>query len=253
MGQGDGIFIRMDDGTKILVDGGSSDNSGIYEYTLEPFLLSKGIDVIDYAIVTHCDNDHISGLTELMENEVIHINNFCMPSTALVDDAYTSLWNTALSYADNVQIIYAGMELVGGDTVITCIHPQYGYQCSERNDYSTTLVVENNDFSALLTGDISSVQEKELLQTIAVYAPFDVLKAAHHGSGYSSSEEFLEYVSPDFAVISCGVDNSYGHPHEETLQRLEAVGTSVYRTDRCGAVIIEIDKDDVRIRGYLCP
>ncbi len=245
VGQGDGIFIRMANGKNVLIDGGSSDNSGLYQYTLEPFLLSKAVDQIDYAIVTHCDNDHISGLKELMENGSIHINNFYMPSTTLVDDAYTSLWNTALEYADNTELIYAGTELTGGDTMITCIHPSYNYQCSERNDYSTTLVVENKGFTALLTGDISASQETELIETVRKYAPFDVLKAAHHGSDTSSSHEFLKAVNPGLAVISCGLNNSYGHPSEQTLSRLENLDIPYLTTMEHGAVII-------RTKGQVC-
>lgn len=76
VGQGDGIFVRMEDGTTILVDSGSTDNSRLYEYTLEPFLLSRGVDELDYVIVTHCDNDHISALKALLNESVIHVTNF---------------------------------------------------------------------------------------------------------------------------------------------------------------------------------
>ena len=78
-----------------------------------------------------------------------------------------------------------------------------------------------------------------------------ILKVAHHGSRNSTSSEFLEQIQPKVAIISCGENNTYGHPHEETLERLEAVGTSAYRTDQCGAVIVETKNDDVRLRGYV--
>ena len=77
------------------MDSGSTDNSRLYEYTLEPFLLSRGVDELDYVIVTHCDNDHISALKALLNESVIHVTNFCMPSTTCIDDAYEDLWELA--------------------------------------------------------------------------------------------------------------------------------------------------------------
>lgn len=239
VGQGDGIFIRMDDGTNVLIDGGSTDNSGLYEYTLEPFLLSKSADVIDFAIVTHCDDDHISGLKELLENGTIHVRNVCMPSTTLADEAYMSLWNTALECADNVKLIYDGTCLTGGDTSIICIHPDYNYACDEPNDYSTVLVVSDNDFSALLTGDINAEQEKELTETVGNFAPFNVFKAAHHGSGYSNSLEFVMAAAPEAVVVSCGKNNIYGHPHQEAVDNFLQAGAVIYRTDEDGAVVFK--------------
>lgn len=251
VGQGDGIFIRMADGTTMLVDGGSTDNSKLYEYTLEPFLLSQGVDTLDYVIVTHCDNDHISGLKSMLGESVINVVNFCMPSTTCTDEAYTALWELAQEYAQNTVEIYAGMRIGNEDSSVTCIHPSYKYDCSDRNDYSTTLIVQNDDFKALLTGDISSVQEKEITGIVRAYGPFDILKAAHHGSKYSSSEEFLDAAKPGTCVISCGTDNSYGHPHTETIERLENIKADIRRTDEEGAVTVVIKDGRVRISGYL--
>lgn len=250
VGQGDGIFIRMEDGTTILVDSGSTDNSRLYEYTLEPFLLSRGVDELDYVIVTHCDNDHISALKALLNESVIHVTNFCMPSTTCIDDAYEDLWELASESASNIMEIYAGMCIQTADGTVTCIHPSYQYKCDDRNDYSTTLVVQYGEFTALLTGDISSEQEKEILPYVQPYAPFDLLKAAHHGSKYSSCTEFLDEVSPLACIISCGIDNSYGHPHTETMDRINAAGSEIYRTDEIGAVLVNLRDGKVNINGY---
>lgn len=250
VGQGDGIFIRMEDGTTILVDGGSTDNSGLYEYTLEPFLLSRGVDTLDYVIVTHCDNDHISAVKQLLNESVINVTNFCMPSTTCIDDAYENLWELASESASNIMEIYAGMSIQTAGGAVTCIHPSYQYKCDDRNDYSTTLVVQYGEFSALLTGDISSEQEKEILPQVQSFAPFDLLKAAHHGSKYSSCTEFLDEVSPSACVISCGVDNSYGHPHVEALDRIDAADAVTYRTDESGAVFVTVRNGKMNIHGY---
>ena len=242
--------VRMEDGTTILVDSGSTDNSRLYEYTLEPFLLSRGVDELDYVIVTHCDNDHISALKALLNESVIHVTNFCMPSTTCIDDAYEDLWELASESASNIMEIYAGMRIQTADGTVTCIHPSYQYKCDDRNDYSTTLVVQYGEFTALLTGDISSEQEKEILPYVQPYAPFDLLKAAHHGSKYSSCTEFLDEVSPLACIISCGIDNSYGHPHTETMDRINAAGSEIYRTDEIGAVLVNLRDGKVNINGY---
>jgi len=173
-----------------------------------------------------------------------------MPSTTCIDDAYEDLWELASESASNIMEIYAGMRIQTADGTVTCIHPSYQYKCDDRNDYSTTLVVQYGEFTALLTGDISSEQEKEILPYVQPYAPFDLLKAAHHGSKYSSCTEFLDEVSPLACIISCGIDNSYGHPHTETMDRINAAGSEIYRTDEIGAVLVNLRDGKVNINGY---
>ena len=112
------------------------------------------------------------------------------------------------------------------------------------------MVVQYGEFTALLTGDISSEQEKEILPYVQPYAPFDLLKAAHHGSKYSSCTEFLDEVLPLACIISCGIDNSYGHPHTETMDRINAAGSKIYRTDEIGAVLVNLRDGKVNISGY---
>lgn len=237
VGQGDGIFIRSGNGVTFLVDGGSSDKTSLYEYTLEPFLMSKGVAKLDYVIVTHCDNDHISGLKALLENGKIKVSTVYMPDIGFSDDAYGGLWETAEKSGARVSTIYSGMRLTAGSTELTCLHPGQGDTSGERNGSSTVLVVQNKDFRMLLTGDIGEEQEKTLCEAVSEFAPFDVLKAAHHGSKFSNSEEFIFAAKPENIVISCGQDNRYGHPHEEALERMRDFGVIIYRTDEQGAVV----------------
>lgn len=237
VGQGDGIFIRGGNGAAFLVDGGSSDKKKLYEYTLEPFLMSKGVAKLDYAIVTHCDSDHVSGLFDLLRKGKISVDTVYMPASPVHDEAYDALWKTAEEAGAKVRTIYCGMRLTAGSTEITCIYPEQGGSDTERNGNSTVLAVENNGFSMLLTGDIGKEQEKELCGAVSRFAPFDVLKSAHHGSGNSNSSEFIMAASPGSIVISCGEDNRYGHPHEEALERMGEFGAVIYRTDKQGAVV----------------
>ncbi len=251
VGQGDGIFIRASNQSTYLVDCGSSDKNGLYEYTLEPFLLYEGVAELDGIVVSHCDNDHISGIGELLCSGKIKVRAVYMPYIANPDEAYYALWQMAEKAGADVKYIYEGMKITEGQTEITCIHPSYNYRCEGRNGYSTTLVVQYNDFSMLLTGDIGSEQEKIICDKVRKYAPFDVLKVAHHGSEESNTPEFLRAVSPLQAVISCGKNNSYGHPHEETIKRLEATGCNILRTDELGAVIFTVSPSgEVEKEGY---
>lgn len=234
VGQGDCIFIRSGE-CAILVDGGSSDEKLLYEYTLEPFLLSQGVSKLDYAIVTHPDTDHISGLKALFKEDVIEVETLLMPEIQN-DDAYTELYNLAKNAGANVQNIHSNMILETQGMTVKCIHPEENFIATDRNDYSTVLGIEYQDFSMLLTGDISTQVENKILKEIEVFRNVDVLKAAHHGSKYSNSSEFLEKLNPKIVVVSCGENNDYGHPHIEAVNRFEAVGADVRITAEEGCV-----------------
>lgn len=238
VGQGDGIFIKTPKGTTFLVDGGSSSKSNLYDYTLRPFLLSGGVASLDYVIITHCDSDHVSGIKAMITSDDIQIKTILLPSTTLMDEEYEELVKLALSDGIEVSYIYTGMSFNEGDFSISCLHPSYQFETQERNAYSTTLLVSYKDFSALLTGDISTTQEELILEKGIVDTSIDVLKAAHHGSKYSNSAKWLNAITPELVVISCGKGNSYGHPHGEALTRFKEVGAMMQRTDEVGAVRI---------------
>ena len=248
VGQGDGIFIYSK-GSTILIDGGSSDRKSLYDYTLEPFLLSKGVDELDCVFVTHPDEDHISGLLELLQKGRIKVDILYMPSIGMEDKAYKELWDLAQASGARVETVCKGMTFNIGETTISCLHPEKGYVTNERNSYSTVLDIKYKNFGMLLTGDISSDEEKHIIS--AYSSTVNVLKAAHHGSGYSNSQEFLQTVLPECVVISCGEDNDYGHPHADTLERLDEISAKVFRTDESGAIEIKVSNDTVVVSGYV--
>lgn len=165
--------------------------------------------------------------------------------------------DTVMGKYEKIRVSYlaTGESWESGNTRFLCLHPEKGYPANDSNAYSLCIYANFGSFSLLLTGDVEGKGEKALSHELKERDISDVtiLKVSHHGSRNSSSRELLEQIQPRLAVISCGKDNRYGHPHEETLERLEAVGTSVYRTDRYGAIIVETEKDNVRIRGYVCP
>lgn len=239
VGQGDGILIHGDNGTKVMVDGGSTSEKQVAKNCIVPYLKAEGIGTIDYSIITHTDKDHISGILEILENNNsnrIRIKNLVMPDINMKDDTYNELIEKAKLKKVNVLYIKKGDTLSLGKTKIKCIYPETTTTASDKNDYCTVLSVKNKTSKILLTGDISKEIEEKIKDDIE--ENYTVLKVAHHGSNYSSSEKFLKKVNPKYSIISVGKNNSYGHPGNETMERLRKQGGVIYRTDEKGGITI---------------
>ena len=239
VGQGDGILIHGDNGTKVMVDGGSTSEKQVAKNCIVPYLKAESIGTIDYSIITHTDKDHISGILEILENNNsnrIRIKNLVMPDINMKDDTYNELIEKAKLKKINVLYIKKGDTLSLGKTKIKCIYPETTTTASDKNDYCTVLSVKNKTSKILLTGDISKEIEEKIKDDIE--ENYTVLKVAHHGSNYSSSEKFLKKVNPKYSIISVGKNNSYGHPGNETMERLRKQGGVIYRTDEKGGITI---------------
>ncbi|WP_288683214.1 DNA internalization-related competence protein ComEC/Rec2 [uncultured Eubacterium sp.] len=239
VGQGDGILIHGDNGTKVMVDGGSTSEKQVAKNCIVPYLKAEGIGTIDYSIITHTDKDHISGILEILENNNsnrIRIKNLVMPDINMKDNTYNELIEKAKLKKINVLYIKKGDTLSLGKTKIKCIYPETTTTASDKNDYCTVLSVKNKTSKILLTGDISKEIEEKIKDDIE--ENYTVLKVAHHGSNYSSSEKFLKKVNPKYSIISVGKNNSYGHPGNETMERLRKQGGVIYRTDEKGGITI---------------
>ena len=239
VGQGDGILIHGDNGTKVMVDGGSTSEKQVAKNCIVPYLKAEGIGTIDYSIITHTDKDHISGILEILENNNsnrIRIKNLVMPDINMKDDTYNELIEKAKLKKINVLYIKKGDTLSLCKTKIKCIYPETTTTASDKNDYCTVLSVKNKTSKILLTGDISKEIEEKIKDDIE--ENYTVLKVAHHGSNYSSSEKFLKKVNPKYSIISVGKNNSYGHPGNETMERLRKQGGAIYRTDEKGGITI---------------
>lgn len=248
VGQGDGIFIRAENGVTITIDGGSSSVDKVGKYRIIPYLKAECEKKIDYAIVTHADYDHISGLLELLEQSDkngIQVKNLVLPDIQLKDASYHQMIRTAIAHKVSVLYITKGNEIKAGNVKIKCIYPSGSNVAEDRNDYSTVLYLSYGRFSMLLTGDISTKPEKEIKALVKNH--YTVLKVAHHGSKYSTSNEFLQWVNPDYSVISVGEHNMYGHPSDETLERLKQSGSKVLRTDESGAIVIKMNRNKMQI------
>ena len=251
VGQGDGSFIRTPGGS-ILVDGGSSQIRSLGQYRLEPFLKCQAAADIDYAIVSHGDSDHISGLKYLLEEcPEIRIRNLILPDYDREGEVYGELAALARSRDAAVHYIRAGDSLKMGDLRLWCLHPSADFNERDINEQSLVFRLEYGGLSALFTGDIEDGGERQILEcTAPELLRADILKAAHHGSKTSSSPAFLQAVLPEMAVLSYGEGNSYGHPSPEVVERMEEMGTVLWRTAECGAVIVTETEDGWRVEQF---
>ena len=260
VGQGDGIVLSGG-GYHFLIDGGSSSRSKLGTYVLDPYLAYEGISHLDAAILSHEDEDHMNGLLELLEDDedALVIDRLVLPRVAEMSrgENYGKLLTAAGEHGIPVSTIARGEELTKGALSIRCLGPPSGMATTEANEYSTILYLRFGDFTALFTGDVEGMGETALLETLerdpALARDLTLLKVAHHGSRYTTGDAFLDRVSPEIAVISCGRDNRYGHPHAELMERLRDRGIPSCVTAERGAVTIEVSRDgrNVRVHGFL--
>ena len=255
VGQGDGLVIRGPEGKTYFMDGGSSDVKKVGEYRIEPYLLSQGIGSLDYVFASHGDQDHISGIRELVQRQKtgVTIKRLVLPTQTVWDDALKELAEMAEKEGIPVFTMEKGQCLTEGKLSLTCIQPGKGEMEETGNSASLVLALRYGDFDMLFTGDVEGEGEKRLvdhLQGEYSECAWDVLKTAHHGSGNSTTEEFLKTAAPQYAFISAGKNNSYGHPHKETLERLKDAGAIVYSTQEEGAVTIVVSEREFTISGF---
>lgn len=242
VGQGDCAVISTEK-QNFLVDCGSTDQSNVGEYCLIPFLKNQGIAYLDGIFVSHTDQDHISGIVELLtlieENlTAIRVGSLILPEWEEKGEAYQELEELAKLIDVNVIYVSEGDILQAGELNIKILHPETGSKGMDTNEEGEVLEVYFREFCGLFMGDVSSTVEKELLPMLT---DVDFLKVGHHGSKYSSCSEFLEKINAEIAVISCGEDNSYGHPHEETLKRLEEAGSAIWNIAEKGYAVVEVE------------
>lgn len=247
VGQGDCFVITEKSGCNILVDGGSSDVEDMAEYRLVPYLKSRGIARLDYVFASHADLDHISGIMELLREKEkfgIRINCLILTKYAVEDGAYKELSAAADSAGCKLFLVAEGDCFSIGDTKWRCLYPSISDK-QEGNDQSMVLLMECGGVKTLFMGDLTGKAEEELfLENI------DILKVGHHGSRYSTTEGLLKQCTPQTALISAGRDNSYGHPHTETLERLQKTGAVIYQTPQSGAVTIRYGKGKYSVFSY---
>lgn len=245
VGEGDSIFIRTYTGRTVLIDGGghngkTGSETNIGDTTVIPFLLDYGVSKLDLVVATHGHDDHIQGLIPVLGD--FKVASFAMPGYSGQKDEFKQLLAIAAARNIDVNMLHKG-DLVKLDerSCLTVLNPQTESFIDKPSLNNTSLVLKLHymDVRVLLTGDIESEVEHLLVEAREDIGA-DVLKVAHHGSETSTTEEFLELVDPEAAVISVG-KNNFGHPSSDVLKRLTNNGIQVFRTDEHGAVILKTD------------
>lgn len=239
VGQGDSELIRLkDSGIDILIDAGTRST----KQELADYLKELGVDDIDILIGTHPHEDHIGGMAKIIEE--FPIGTLYLPETSdemtPTTKTYESLLDAAESKNVTVRTASAGDVLLEqGNTSFKVLSPSHT-DYDNLNDYSIVTRLKVGDTAFLFQGDAETPLEEEILDSGADVS-CDVIKLGHHGSSTSSSRAYLEAANPSAAVISCGVGNEYGHPHRETMDLLEKLSITPYRTDTQKTLLAETD------------
>ena len=229
VGQGDATLIQCD-GESMLVDAGPNDQG----LSLWNYLQKHNATDLKYVIGTHPDADHIGGMDVILYR--CNVDMVIMPSltkdTKTYDDVVQTMQQKNLTRTNPVQ----GVTYHLGSATFTIVGPTKEYDEDDANDWSVSIVVQNGSDKFLLVGDAESQSEHDMLSNGSLLSA-DVYKVAHHGSNTGTTDEFLNAVNPTYAVISCGKNNKYGHPHQEVLDKLAKRNILVFRTDTQGTII----------------
>ncbi len=229
VGQGDCVLVTYK-GESVLVDSGpASSGKTTAEYLM---LYSPNID---YFFVTHPHEDHMGGAAEIISST--NTEHFVLSTLESGENFYTDALEAAENRGTEVIRLEDGAVFDTGNITVTVLDV-FDFFSDDFNNSSLILKIEADGNTLLVTGDAEVEEEEYLLANFSGELKADILKAGHHGSHTSTSEEFLEAVSPEFAVISCGLNNSYGHPSSEVLKRLESHGIKIRRTDKQGTIIL---------------
>lgn len=244
IGQGDSILIQTPSGHDMLVDGGPSDRV-LEKLSQEMGYFDHHLDVM---LETHPDADHITGLIPVLRQyDVDHIITSPL-------DGHTGVFSELeKSEGDEHAQIHIGKKgdaiNFGDGVVVHILYPSANFHGNKNdtNDASVSLVITYGDESVLLTGDLPSTHEGELLSDVLPHR-VTIYKAGHHGSKYSSGDQLLSYIKPEYAVISAGKENRYGHPNGETMSRLETYSQEILSTIDRGTITFLLDGTTVRLK-----
>lgn len=232
IGQGDATLI-LSDGHAMLIDAGNnSKGTAVWNY-----LKKQGVEKLDYVIGTHPDADHIGGLDVVIYK--FDCGKVLLPDFSKDTKTYEEVEDTLK--AKKYQAVHPKVSdrYSLGDASFTVVAPG-GKTYDSANDYSIAVRLEHGKNHFLFVGDAEEESEQEMLKSKQKLSS-DVYKVSHHGSRTGTSEEFLKAVSPQYAVISCGEDNSYGHPHAEVMNLLRREWIKVFRTDEQGTIVAVSD------------
>ena len=237
VGQGDSEFIELPNGKTILIDAGNPENGQqIISYI-------KGLkhDKIDYLVATHPHADHIGGMAAVINS--FNIGSFYAPKVTTTTQTYKSLISALQSKKLGIHVAKAGTNMFKAGNLSADIIAPVSISGDDLNQYSAVIMLTYGDNRFLFTGDAGEPSESQITADVKA----DVLKVGHHGSSTSTSQAFLNKVKPKYAVIEVGTGNSYGHPTAATLSKLQAIGATIYRTDKDGTIIFTSDSHTITV------
>ncbi len=237
VGQGDAILLRCD-GETAVVDAGTPDcRDSLLEY-----LQGQRLEEPKYIFASHPHADHIGSMAAVID--AFGCQTFVMPDMVSYTRSFENMIDSVERCGAETRLGKAGDSFALGQAQLELLWPAEGYETDDANNISLVIRVTYGPYSFLLTGDAESPVEKEFAPNATRVT---VLKAGHHGSKTSSSKTLLEALQPEYCVISVGAGNSYGHPSEEVLDRLEQMGCQIYRTDLQGSVVFRIEEGELYV------
>ena len=234
VGQGDAEYIKVN-GNDILIDAGPRSNS---KELLEQ-LKAKNIDDFELVIATHPHEDHIGGMVDVFKE--YEVKAFYSPKITHTTKTYENLVKAVKDEGLKTKELKGGMVIDLGEGAKFEVFTPQKSEYEELNDYSPIMKLSFGATSYLFTGDAEKLAEEEALAKYKTSLDSDVIKFGHHGSSSSSSNAFIEAVSPKYGIISCAKDNKYGHPHRETLDIIKKYNIKAFRTDTDGEIILTSD------------
>jgi beta-lactamase superfamily II metal-dependent hydrolase len=234
VGQGDSELIQIGD-KNILIDAGTSDKKAL------DYLKSVGIKKIDYAIATHPHEDHIGTMDDVIK--AFDIGTFYAPKATTTTKTFENMVKSLKAKDLKMTVPKVGEEITIGNATLTFLAPN-SEKYDDLNNYSIVVKLKYGNNSFIFMGDAQDISEGEILKK-QLDIKADVLKVGHHGSHSSTTQEFLDKVNPKYAVISCEKGNDYGHPHKETLTKLNGKNINVFRTDLNDTIIAESNGKEI--------
>ena len=234
---GQGLAIMAQTGDEVLVyDGGDQDASSYFV----SYLMQNGVDDIDYMIASHYDSDHLSGLIGALN--AFDVDTVIGPDYEHGSKLYTSFYDTLERKGLSVEYPSVGDVYEFGEGNFTILSPSE--ITDDSNNNSVAVRLDYGETSFIFTGDAEYEEEADMIAS-EMDLDCDVLSAGHHGSATSSSWDFVEATLPEYVVISCGLNNSYGHPDEETIEKFESIEAQIFRTDEQGNIVAVSDGETI--------
>lgn len=250
VGQGDASLLQSG-GQTLLLDGGSTSQKNVGTYVILPYIKQQGISCLEAVVLTHTDQDHINGVTEVLEEGKkgwLTVKNLMYPYWMEGTEQGKQLKKLAEEAGASCRKIRAGDRLTIGKAEAVVLYPKEQEKIAEPNAGSLVLFWKWEGVRALFTGDLPEEKERELLQNLPAC---EILQVGHHGSATSTCREFLEQVQPSLAVISCAMKNRYGHPSPDTVDRLKKTGCEIRYTMKSGAITIRKRGREILVTEYL--